>query len=121
MKKLIKFFIVGTLNTLVYGFLLWLFLFYDFLHKMLAVALAFLVAMSFQYAANRFFTFSSKQSISKQIPKYILTAVMSYIVTVLIVWVAGDCYGLPSAITIFLSAAGSAITSCFFSFYWVYR
>jgi putative flippase GtrA len=116
-----KYTIVGIANTTLYGVLLWLFLRYTALPHAISVAFAFLIAMLFQYSANRVFTFGSNAPVRTQLPKYFVTAALNYMFTVAAVWAALDIYGTSELMAGALASVGAAIIGYGLSVFWVYR
>jgi len=73
MKKLIKFAMIGGAATLLQFFLLWLFVEAELLDPRVASAVSYGCSAIFNYFANYHLTFSSTQSHSKTLPKFVVT------------------------------------------------
>lgn len=74
MGKLIKFVFIGGAATLLNFFLLWLFVEMSWLAPTAACAASYACSSVFNYLANFHFTFTSKQSHSRILPKFVVTA-----------------------------------------------
>jgi len=74
MGRLIKFVFIGGAATLLQFFLLWLFIEMGWLAPAVASAASYACSSIFNYLANFYFTFTSKQSHSHTLPKFVVTA-----------------------------------------------
>jgi len=117
----IKYSIIGIVNSIFYGFLVWLFLKVDILPQAVSIAIAFLAAMTFQYIANRIFTFRSSNLFSSEIPKYLTVAGFNYVLTLTIIWIFRDLIGASDFVTVLLVTIICAATGYFLSLFWVFR
>jgi len=117
----LKYAIVGIFNTLIYGVLVWLFLQWTFFPRYVAIAIAFAIAMLFQYSANRIFTFNSRQRRSAEITKYLAAAVINYALTIFVIWVAVDVLSAPKGWAAMLAAGIVAGFGYVLALFWVYR
>ena len=116
-----KYTAVGVVNTFLYAALLFLFLKHVDMPKPILVAVAFLLAMSFQYFANRAFTFRSEEKISKELPKYFAAALVNYLITLLVVFVAIDILLVSEAWASILASLVTAISGYFLALIWVFK
>ncbi|WP_145520278.1 GtrA family protein, partial [Yersinia mollaretii] len=94
---------------------------YTLYPEFISVDIAFLICMCFQYSANRFFTFQSKQSISVEIPKYIGGAVINYLIGVGVVVLTRNIFGLSDLLCSVISSIALAFSGFVISSLWVYR
>jgi putative flippase GtrA len=74
MGRFIKFVFIGGAATLLQFFLLWLFIEMGWLAPAVASAASYACSSVFNYLANFYFTFTSKQSHSHTLPKFVVTA-----------------------------------------------
>lgn len=118
---LLRYAIVGVANTIIYGCLIWLFLHSNIFPRFLSVAFSFVIAMTFQYTANRAYTFRSKKAKTKEISKYLLAAAITYALTLVMIWICLDLLSMSEKLAALLSAGITAVFSYCLSSSWVYR
>lgn len=119
--KLVRFGIVGVLNTIIYTALLFSFL--DLLKwgSFVAVTLSYVLSIAFQFTANKYFTFQANGSVKGQIVRYLATAGISYLGSLLIVWQLSDTMQLPMVYVIAACAFYSASLGYVAGHFWIYR
>jgi putative flippase GtrA len=117
----LRYALVGIFNTVIYGALVWLFLRWTFFARYIAIAIAFSIAMLFQYSANRIFTFNSRQRRSAEVPKYLMAAALNYALTVFVIWLAVDVLSIPKGWAAMLAAGIVAGFGYVLALFWVYR
>ncbi|QKJ03471.1 GtrA family protein [Yersinia mollaretii] len=118
---LMKYLFIGILNTLLFTSILFSLLKYTLYPEFFSVAIAFSICMCFQYSANRFFTFRSKQSISVEIPKYISGAVLNYLIGVGVVILTRNFFGFSDLLCSVISSVALAFSGFIISSLWIYR
>ncbi|EMK7725987.1 TPA: GtrA family protein [Yersinia enterocolitica] len=118
---LVKYLFVGVFNTIFYMAILYSLLKYTLYPEFISVAIAFLICMFFQYSANRIFTFRSKQSISIEIPKYICSAIINYLIGVVVVVLTRNVFELSDLLCSVISSVVLALSGFVISLLWVYR
>jgi putative flippase GtrA len=118
---LVRYVIVGLLNTAWYTVLLILFLNKTSFPHPFSVGLAFVLSMAFQYFANKYFTFRTRALSLREALRYISVALANYLLSVAVVWVALDTLHLPKVVVSILSSGIVAVTGFLLSRFWVYR
>jgi putative flippase GtrA len=115
-----KYVVVGGANTLLFSATLFIFL--DSLHLVstVAVAMAYAVAMVFQFIANRVFTFRSKASAGPQIVKYLGMSGITYVLNVLVIEGARGME-LSNLVAVVACASVTAVVGYVLGYFWVYR
>lgn len=123
MQKIIfvKYLIVGLLNTLIYTGLLLVFLQADITPVTISVGIAFLLAMLFQYIANKFFTFKIIERSWSEVARYILLALINYGISIFVILIVINVFQLSFFLAGLISALLVAFTGFTISFFWVYR
>jgi len=122
MKRIFgRYLLVGLVNTLIYSCILWLFLSHSVVPYPLSVAFAFLIAMVFQYLANKYFTFRIIPISLREIFRYLLAALLNYAASVLVIWASLDLFKTSTLLASLFSAATSAFLGFTVSFFWVYQ
>jgi putative flippase GtrA len=117
----IRYAIVGVGNTILYCLLLWLLLSTTSLRHGVAVTLAFCLAMLFQYFANKAFTFRSRRRIGPEFVRYLIVALINYVLNILLVWVLLDVLAASRLVTVAVMGIVSGGCGYALSLLWVYR
>jgi putative flippase GtrA len=120
-KFVVRYFLVGAANTVLYSCLLWFFLKGNNFPYPVSIGFAFVLAMSFQYLANKYFTFGVTSASVVEVVRYIAAAAINYVVSVIVVWMCLDVLNTSTLSASFFSAFGAAFAGYFLSFFWVYR
>lgn len=120
-KFLPRYILVGIVNTVIYSCLLWFFLSVNKFQHPVSVGLAFIMAMCFQYFANKHFTFGVESSSLRGVYRYLVAALVNYIFSVFVVWVGLDIISLSTFSASLLSAFFASVIGYFLSLFWVYR
>lgn len=118
---LIKYCFIGVLNTVFYMVILYSLLKYTLYPEFISVAIAFLICMCFQYSSNRAFTFRSQQSISVEIPKYIIGSAINYLIGVVVVILTRNFFGFSDLLSSMISSVVLAFSGFIISSLWIYR
>ena len=113
--------IVGVVNTVFYGCLIWLFLNLDIFPRFLSVAFSFVIAMAFQYTTNRIYTFRSNKPKTREVAKYLMAAFANYLVTLVVIWICLDLLSMSENLAVVFSAGIVAVFGYCLSLLWVYR
>jgi putative flippase GtrA len=116
-----RYILVGLANTAIYSGLLWLFLRSDKFPYAVAIGFAFVLAMIFQYLANKYFTFGATSSSWPEVFRYLASAGLNYGVSVVVVWFSLELLGLTVLSASLISAATVALLGFLVSLFWVYR
>jgi putative flippase GtrA len=120
-KMFTRYALVGLANTIIYFSLLWFFLDWNIFSYAVSVGLAFGIAMSFHYLANKYFTFESHSRSFGELVRYFSMAAVNYCVSLITVWF---CLDIISVSTFFASVISSFIVivlGYFIAFFWVFR
>lgn len=117
----VKYAAVGVANTFLYAGLLFVFLRYVEASKPILVALAFLLAMSFQYLANRAFTFRSQKKINSELPRYLFAALLNYLITLLVVYVSIDFFLTSEVWASIIASLVTAVSGYLLALLWVFK
>lgn len=119
-QSLPKYAAVGLANTIIYYLLLLFFLKSDFFERPLSILFSFIIAMCFQFAANKFYTFRSKNKSFAEFFRYLSAAGVNYLASVAIVdfsiYFTGSVI-LASALAAFFTA----FTGYLMSLLWIYK
>lgn len=118
--QLLRYSLVGLINTFFYAVLLFISLKSLEAPRPVSVAAAFVIAMIFQYFANRSFTFRSKQRLGGELLRYLIAALLNYIITLVVIFIAVDCLRLSEAWASVSAGLLTAFTGYFFSLLWVF-
>ncbi len=117
----LKYAAVGVANTFLYAGLLFVFLRYVEASKPILVALAFLLAMGFQYLVNRAFTFRSQKKIIKELPRYLVAALFNYLITLLVVYFAIDFLLISEVLASIVASLLTAVSGYLLALLWVFK
>jgi putative flippase GtrA len=118
---LFKFLIVGFVNTLIYFLLLWFFLTRTFFYYPIAIGLSFMIAMIFQYLANKRFTFKSQSKSLFEVFRYLMMVTINYFLSLLMVWFLLTLIKVSPFEASAISAIVVAASGFILSFFWVYK
>lgn len=121
LKYVLRFSLVGAINTVLYIVLLYLCLTYLVVPRPYAVGAAFILCMLFQYIANRRFTFGSSEKLRTEILRYLASAAISYLLSLVGVMILHDGLALNMFITSILVGIVVAASSFVISLMYVYR
>lgn len=119
--QLLRYSLVGLANTFFYAGLLFISLKFLEAPRPVSVAAAFVIAMIFQYLANRSFTFRSKQGVGGELLRYLIAALLNYIITLVIIFIAIDFLSFSEAWASISAGLLTAVTGYLFSLLWVFR
>ncbi len=117
----IRYAIVGVANTLLYGLAIWLFLHLNLFPLPVSSTIAFLFSMIFQYLSNRAFTFRSRNPMASEVKKYLVTSVITYVLSSSLIWLFVDRLNAPPSLTAAAVAGITATTGFLLSHFWVFR
>lgn len=120
-RSFIAYCAVGVLNVLLYTGL------YVLLDKILklshifALSLSFVVAATFQFMANRIFSFQSSSKVyAKDVLKYCILLVINYLISVVTV-LGMNSINQPDIYGIFVSCTLSPFVNYFLFRYWIFQ
>ncbi|HVS26534.1 MAG TPA: GtrA family protein [Burkholderiales bacterium] len=121
LTRAIKYAIVGAANTLLYTALL-----YFFLEKMAwgsvaSVTSAYLLAVIFQYTANKYFTFQANGNAPRQFVRYLLSVLASYLLSLAIVEGCINYVKVSTGITVIICMVATASLGYLLGHFWVYK
>jgi putative flippase GtrA len=117
-----KFGIVGAVTAAIYFLVIWIANSLVGVHYIISTTVAYVIATTFHFLANRHFTFSAvDESHRNQVPRYLVLWVINYIITVVIVSFCVKNLGLSSYIGVCASIAVTVMTGYLFSRFWVFR
>ena len=119
--RLFRYSLVGAANTLLYAALLFLFLDVARIGSTFSVTASYLIAMTFQFFANRSFTFRNKNVLSQQFTRYLIVAGVSYLISLALVWLLLDFLLLPTIVVIAACGFTTAALGYVAGFFWVYK
>ncbi len=117
----VRYLIVGASNTAIYALLVWVFLSFGALPHYFSVGAAFLCAMIFQYFANRRFTFRSSGAQMPEIFRYLIAALINYLLSLIIIDFSLNYVRLPTWMVGVVAAGAAAAFGFFISVLWVYK
>jgi putative flippase GtrA len=120
-KIALRYLLVGAANSVIYSCLLWVFLSYSDFAFAISIAFAFIIAMCFQYFANKYFTFGVNSASFGEAVRYLVAAATNYLVSVLAIWICLDILDVSKLLASLFSAFSAAVAGYFLSFFWVYR
>ena len=109
-KQGIRFIIVGFLNTVVgYGFYS-LFIFLG-IYYLIANTLSTIIGVIHSYLWNRLFTFKSNNRINKEVPRFIMVYLVSYILGTIVLYILKDILNMNPYIAGFINLIITTIIS----------
>jgi len=120
-KIFIRYALVGLANTIIYFSLLWFFLDWNIFSYAVSVGLAFGIAISFHYLANKYFTFDSHSRSFAELVRYFSMAVVNYCVSLITVWFCLDIISISTFLASVISSLIVIVLGYFISFFWVFR
>lgn len=112
---------VGVANTLLYAALLFFFLKKLVWGNIASVSSAYVLALIFQYTANRYFTFQSKDKVPRQFGKYLVSMFISYMLSLAIVEVCLNYLKISVGITVVICMFATTILVYLIGHFWVYK
>jgi len=118
--RLVRFAVVGTLNTLLYIAVFYLLLTILHFRETLAGTLAYILSIAFYYGAHRYFTFRSNASILREIYRLIPATALTYLVSLgLIITLSRGLLLSPGWVAV-LAGGVTAATSYLLGYLWVF-
>lgn len=121
-QTFLKFGLIGLLTAGIYFSVMWVADSLLGFGYFLAVTAAYVAATSFQFNANRQFTFrASAEGQHKQIRRYLVLLAINYIVTVLIVSICVERLGLSAYIGVCVSVLVTVFVGYCLSHFWVFK
>jgi len=115
-----KFIFVGVLNTIV-GYGLFVILIYLNVFYLMALTISHIFATTHSYVWNRFFTFKSKNSIFKEMPKFVMVYGFIYVINFLFLFVAVDLWKFNVFISQLCILTFVTIISFLSQRYWTFK
>jgi putative flippase GtrA len=119
--RAIKYVLVGAANTLLYAGLLYFFLEKMALGGWASVTCAYLIAMVFQYSANKYFTFEARGALTKQFTRYLISAFASYLLSLALVEICIVRLGISTGSTVLICMISTALMGYVLGYFWVYK
>jgi putative flippase GtrA len=119
--QLIKFSVVGALNTAIGLAVFYLFYFIGGLHYSLALALSYGVGIINSYVWNRQWTFSSKGKIYHEAWKFALVYINSYAINLLLMFYFVEKAGIATEISVVITLILTTIISFAGHKWWSFR
>jgi putative flippase GtrA len=119
-SSFLRFLGVGVINTALYFGLVYVFSTVLRFGHLLAVSVAFGLCMTYQFTANKIFSFRSRGDWRSEALRYIGMTAVTYAVTVGIVYVVVEVLGLRFWFGVFAAAGAAALTGYAIARYWVY-
>jgi putative flippase GtrA len=116
-----KYTIVGITNTFIFTALLYVFLEELSWGSVTSVSSAYFLAMIFQYTANRYFTFQANGTVSRQFFRYLISALASYLLSLLIVEICLNYLKMSTGFTVLICMIATALLGYLLGYFWVYR
>lgn len=121
-KSFIAYVIVGVITNVIYFCVFVLFFRWLHLHYMIAISIAYLLSLIFNFTANRFITFSNKE---KQwhlhLMKYLCIAFFNYLVSLATVHAVVEELHLSPYFGIVAAIGMTVMSGYLFSKNWIYR
>lgn len=119
---LAKFGIVGAVTAAIYFLVMWVTNTLIGLHYILSITAAYFSSTTFHFLANRHFTFSALQeSHANQLSRYMVMWGVNYVITLVVVSVCVNSFGLSPYIGVCVSVVVTVMTGYLFSRFWVFR
>lgn len=117
-----KFWTVGLLTAIIYFSIMWLA--QDVLGRgyLIAVSVAYVISTAFHFFANRHFTFGAAvEAKHRQIFKYLILLLINYSLTIAIVTVCVEKFGLSAYSGVIASVLVTVFVGYFLSHSWVFK
>jgi putative flippase GtrA len=119
--RLIRYSIIGVLNTLLYGFLLIYCTKHLGMSSVAAVTVSFALTMIFQFSANRYFTYNAQGHLRRQIHRYLWTTAFNYVVSLILVVILADGLHIAMEWVVLICGATMLALGYLFGYVWVFR
>jgi putative flippase GtrA len=116
-----KYVLVGGANTVIYTGLLYFFLDRLAWGAAASVTSAYVLAMIFQYTANRYFTFGARGNAPRQFVRYLVSAFASYLLSLAIVEVCLGYLQVSTEVTVVICMIATAALGYVLGYSWIYR
>lgn len=87
---------------------------------MLSASFAYFTATVLHFLLSRHFTFKSINALSYQIPRYISTALINFLITMMVVWSVVNLLLLPAVVGVILAIGASLVVGFFLNRFWVF-
>lgn len=118
-EQILKYLIIGTLNTL-FGYILFALLLKVKIFYLLSLLISHIIGTINSYVFNKKFTFKSKDKINGEIQKFFLVYTLMFIANFLLLYLAVDIFKIKPLIAqipiLFLTVVISFIGQRFFTF-----
>lgn len=121
-KNFSTFLVIGSLTAFIYFSLLSLFIEMMRLNYRLAVTFAFIFACGFQFFANRKYTFKAiEKNAAKQLVRYLLWVILSYLITLGTVTLAHEVYKINAYLSVLIALIFTTNLGFLLSQRWIYK
>lgn len=87
---------------------------------MISTSLAYIIATVLHFLLSRHFTFKNINALSYQIPRYLSTALVNFLITMMVVWSVVNLLLLPAVVGVILAIGASLIIGFFLNRFWVF-
>ena len=119
--KILRFLIIGYLTFVIYYSILWICFDYLTLPYPEAVAIAYSVGIIYHFLGNRKVTFNANKSkLSIQIFRYILLALLNYVIQLCAIKLCYEIYKINFYISTFIGVILTMATGYILMNYWVF-
>ncbi|WP_161808491.1 GtrA family protein [Methyloglobulus morosus] len=117
-----KFGAVGALTAGIYFSVMWVVQAYLKFSYLIAVSAAYFISTIFHFYAHRHFTFNAvNNKQSHQAIRYLLVSAINYLLTIFVVTVCVELFGLSPYIGVCYSVFVTVITGFILSRYWTFK
>ena len=121
-KTIPRFLLVGAISAALYLGISLVTVTWLHWNTFLGISIAFVMSTIFHYMANRHFSFqASSGRHRKQIPRYAVVWAVNYGISLLTVWLVSNVLGLPSFVTVVISAVLTSLSGYFLGRLWIFR
>lgn len=120
-SSLCKYLLVGGANTLLVWVSIFVFNRWAMLPSPLAVTCAYALSICFHFLTNRSFTFSSSGMLASEFLRYMLLFVVSYLLTMGVIYATVDVLGLPLALGMLAATVLTVPIGYLASYFWVFE
>ena len=122
LRKGIKFALVGGTTAIIYFALLVVLMRFPLLNYQWNVSIAYVMATSFHFAANRWFTFRAHEGrATRQLGRYVILVLINYLLTLLIVTGMVELLGAHPIVGACMAVGLTAVVAFLIARSWVFR
>jgi putative flippase GtrA len=120
-RTFLAFLSVGIMTAIFYFSLFNIFWKYFDLNYNIAVSIAYIIAITFYFFANRHFTFKTSGQLNNQLAKFLAMIISNYLITMIVVNMTVKLLLLPPYIGVFFAIACTTVANYFTARFWVFK